>query len=115
MVLTWLQKCTPDYLKLSEVSKIQRKINRKSASFHKISGLCGVFITPQLCFIILQTDKCVSLAGPGTTPHFLCWCRLAGVGGDGDNLSNERGRHGGAATCLMNGTRSDEIAADIAP
>ena len=42
LVLAWLQKCTPDYLKLSEVSTIRTFSNRKWTGFVLDSRLCHV-------------------------------------------------------------------------
>ena len=41
-VLAWLQKCTPDYLKLSEVSTLCTFYLQKWTGFVLSSGLCGV-------------------------------------------------------------------------
>ena len=40
MELAWLQKCTPDYLKLSEVSTIRTFSSRKWQGFAFSSALC---------------------------------------------------------------------------
>ena len=42
MELAWLQKCTPDYLKLSEVSTIRTFSSRKWQGFAFSSALCTV-------------------------------------------------------------------------
>ena len=42
LVVAWLQKCTPDYLKLSEVSTVPTFSNRKWTSFLLDSQLCTV-------------------------------------------------------------------------
>ena len=48
MELAWLQKCTPDYLKLSEVSTIRTFSSRKWQGFAFSSALWGVEMLPHL-------------------------------------------------------------------
>ena len=61
MELAWLQKCTPDYLKLSEVSTIRTFSSRKWQGFAFSSALCRVRgrggrifvnVIPPVCILI---------------------------------------------------------------